>query len=1670
MPPDIVITLRADDLTSAAFQKIKRELLELEGVEARIDDAAAKRDIARRRHLEALANDRAEKSRARSAEADAEARKAEALSRTEAALIQQETDLEQKNAKERADIRQAELEGKRIDFKEGQALLSADQKEKERAYQLEKQRSTQAGNAQRDASKERQQASMEERARLNQNIALYRRQTAVLAENTAQVNRDTQSLKSNQAVAVENIRTQSRERIQAQKSNDRAAQLADQSEKNRLAARRLDGQEQNRILAERRLEESRLNREQRANMAQLRQEQGRVGRGFLSWQTLLSHIGSIIAFEIVFQVVELGRRLIEVTQNFERLRLGITAYEGSAAVADAQIRRIRELAELPGVQFEGGLRTITRLRGSGITFEQSERLLREISNLASLAGGSQEDVRESLRQIQQLVSVGRFQTENLRPIFERIPQLRRIFEEEFGGSVGEQIQAAVDAQGLTIQQAFNQILTRAEAFPRAPEDTLSNAIERLGDSFDDLLRAIGGDFLPALKLLVNTLNSFFQFLKDNRSVIYSTFAGLGLGTLTGALVRRYGILSTGGSFSTVSRTATTREAASRITQAARTGRRNRTNPALGLLGGIPGAAAGGAAGFEGGRLSQERLDRISREIGQHNQRVADFRATRGLGTGPPGDYSVRLEHLGRDFFRESSSLDRRLSFRDRLRFFRGGSTGPGGGGFQAPPELRGEPYRVEVGRNADGTRIFETHQSRRLSFLQAARAAGETGGRTSRFFTRGLSSPRTGAAIGGVAGSVGPVIGIELINRYYDLIDDGAKEINEALEGSAQSIDDSIINFENQFGGLDDAFGQLIKSFLKFSEIADQQGELFGSTSEEFNQFFQEFTGTLPESIYGPIPENLTELYKNFRRQPGVLTDAQANFNKLLDDLQISADVLIPRFEQDIRENAERIREITENPEGRFLVSPDELSRKQENELNALYEDNRNILEAIAKIREAVKLRQEYLDKYLEYQRRFTRQLRPDFTIPPSDAVRDPRAVAEERTYSGFERENARDLEGRPLVRRQRRGPGRINERTGEIEYDETSYFDTTDVTFRRRPIGQPPRSLDDLLPGARRQETPIGTRYGTTEQESDLYNPLRILENVVETARELNREFLRTRVDQDAINRSFEQTIKSIDDGANELKKYRDNLRGYIDQWYRLQKTITDAFYVQERGLTRIESELGPKFNATIDSLISPLDPSESYQSIRELQDLEKEIRKLIDDAPDLAAIPEGIHVVLERIGKAIDSLRRDIELSREALQDLRDVRFNDPYNTTDGARLSPEEQAEVNRRTFGTESGLPPTREQIFNHPFFRRQREQEQRTQRQVLEALNQRLLERAQAFASYFESALGSLYDQFIAPSILDLIPGLGSGRSAAQKRAIEELERSIQEQRQDILDDELLSTRDRNDALLELTRTFEQEKRDIERQYEEERSDAWKDWVRQQLTDFPKLIFQQLNLQLAARATNAVLNALGLGGNIPITGPGIRGVGNISGIGGGSGPADSFLTGYGPGTAASVAGQGASLASRFGQLQSGFSTAGTAAGATALAYSGYQAGKGLYEVAKGGGYDDIGKDISNIGKDIGSFFRGLIFENPANDELARMAGRAQYQDAAYQLGRRSARDIVKNYDQGYSESAQSQGSNQKMFILPANAELNINLDMDDRTVKTLKFKMDELISDGRLNKF
>lgn len=336
----------------------------------------------------------------------------------------------------------------------------------------------------------------------------------------------------------------------------------------------------------------------------------------------------------------------------------------------------------------------------------------------------------------------------------------------------------------------------------------------------------------------------------------------------------------------------------------------------------------------------------------------------------------------------------------------------------------------------------------------------------------------------------------------------------------------------------------------------------------------------------------------------------------------------------------------------------------------------------------------------------------------------------------------------------------------------------------------------------------------------------------------------------------------------------------------------------------------------------------------------------------------------------------------------------------------------------------------------------------------------------AIQRHLASSGESLYDEFIAPSLLDVV-GIGSGRSAARDRALEDLKRSIEQAQKDVRQDTTINARQQAEELLEISREFEQEKRSIERQYEEERTDAWKNWVRQQLTDIPKLIFEQLKLQLAARATNEVLNALGIGGNrIPIQGGGL--LDRVGGLFGQARGVQQYSAPIGPGLS------GGELAAGGPGLVGTAAGVGTAVSAALAAHNIATAVVPQWNPHGTSAYDIVGEDLASaVTAPFRTFFDNMHFAVPQNDAYAHMLGRnrslEQMNNMAASRGQQTARDLADHYDKGMRESqAAVTNPYEGMMVIDPKQEIKFPIKFNDRTVQEIAFTMEELVSQGRLN--
>ena len=249
-------------------------------------------------------------------------------------------------------------------------------------------------------------------------------------------------------------------------------------------------------------------------------EAARLGQSFdgatrgsgLFRETLSSLGGTLGALGIdsaIFQITrfatESARASIEIDSNTRALAV----LTGSAAEAERSIREIQELADEPGLRFRQAVAGTVALRAIGTEAETTTRILKELANAAAFSGGEGEFER-GLLGFRQLIQRGRLSQEELNQLTENIGLASRVIKEEFGTVLAEDIQAQLNATGMSIDDFVERVLTGFERLERFPLDAPSVKLKNLGNSFFEFQAAVGDKFLPTLASGAEGLTRFFD--------------------------------------------------------------------------------------------------------------------------------------------------------------------------------------------------------------------------------------------------------------------------------------------------------------------------------------------------------------------------------------------------------------------------------------------------------------------------------------------------------------------------------------------------------------------------------------------------------------------------------------------------------------------------------------------------------------------------------------------------------------------------------------------------------------------------------------------------------------------------------------------------------------------------------------------------------------------------------------------------------------------------------------------------------------------------------------------------------------------------------------------------------------------------------------------------------
>ena len=187
---------------------------------------------------------------------------------------------------------------------------------------------------------------------------------------------------------------------------------------------------------------------------------------------------------------------------------------GSAAVAESVLADLQELAQLPGITFQGAVQGAVRLKTVGVEGQFALDILREFGNAAALGGSSAAEMGRAMVGLTQILSRGKLSQEELNQVLEAVPLIGNSIRASFNSIDAENIRTQLEAAGQDVTDFVRIITEELATGARASADSTANAFSNLQNATFELQAAIGDRLTPVVKDATTGLTGLFNTITD----------------------------------------------------------------------------------------------------------------------------------------------------------------------------------------------------------------------------------------------------------------------------------------------------------------------------------------------------------------------------------------------------------------------------------------------------------------------------------------------------------------------------------------------------------------------------------------------------------------------------------------------------------------------------------------------------------------------------------------------------------------------------------------------------------------------------------------------------------------------------------------------------------------------------------------------------------------------------------------------------------------------------------------------------------------------------------------------------------------------------------------------------------------------------------------------------
>ena len=241
------------------------------------------------------------------------------------------------------------------------------------------------------------------------------------------------------------------------------------------------------------------------------------GTGILtrSVGSLSNVLGAIGIAAVTHQLTRLSVESIRAAGSMQQLEHATTQVLGSAAEAEQRLEELVAVANLPGLNYQELVRYSNRLQVTGLSAEDTDKILLGIGQTIVSLGGSADVAALATEQLIQAFQLGKVDLRDFRTIIQQIPGFYRALGEVHGVSENiDGLREAFEATGNNMRDLVIPIFDRLnETMESPPADSYVRVMDELQNSAFLASAAVGDLLLPVVLSAATGLTEFFEAIR-----------------------------------------------------------------------------------------------------------------------------------------------------------------------------------------------------------------------------------------------------------------------------------------------------------------------------------------------------------------------------------------------------------------------------------------------------------------------------------------------------------------------------------------------------------------------------------------------------------------------------------------------------------------------------------------------------------------------------------------------------------------------------------------------------------------------------------------------------------------------------------------------------------------------------------------------------------------------------------------------------------------------------------------------------------------------------------------------------------------------------------------------------------------------------------------------------